>query len=59
MTTHSAKDAITFECDGCDDETLKVATDDWSEANDRRKAEGWSAEKVDGQWMHLCPHCRR
>jgi hypothetical protein len=45
---------IVFECDCCD-ETIDTETADFLEAVDVKRAAGWGAEKVDGQWLDLCP----
>lgn len=57
MTTHQDKDKhINFECDGCDEiyESGMPFAYAWAEA----KKNGWKAEKVDEQWLHLCPRCK-
>ena len=44
---------IVFECDACSD-TLETDTDDFTEANVQRRDAGWSAMKVEGEWIHFC-----
>lgn len=57
MTTHRDKGVVTFECDGCSS-ALTVTNDDWDEVMDKFRDKGWKAEKVDGQWLHLCEDCK-
>lgn len=61
MTTHyDRKDGeFRFECDGCDTEPFDYTSEDFSEAWGAAKRDGWRAEKVGEEWLHLCPDCQR
>lgn len=48
---------IQFVCDACP-ESLETGSSDFAEANGARKREGWTAEKVGQEWVHLCAACR-
>lgn len=48
---------IMFECDCCD-EYLHTDTNQWKEAMDVLKREGWKAHKVVDEWVHGCPKHR-
>lgn len=48
---------IVFECDGCDD-TIVSLEPEWGPAKRQFDELGWKAEKVGGEWTHLCPVCR-
>jgi hypothetical protein len=58
VTVHRSPGDITFECDGCD-ETLPIRDDGWDAAMAEFRDQGWKAEKVQDEWLHLCPDCRR
>lgn len=58
MTIHRDKGEITFECDGCD-ETLDTAEEHWPHAQRKFRDDGWRAEKVGADWLHLCAGCQR
>lgn len=47
---------IIFECDSCD-ETLTADTDDFTEAWNEAKREGWRSRKIGDEWLHGCPEC--
>lgn len=51
---------ITFVCDGAHcHEVCETGTDDFNEARETMKAEGWVARKeIDDEWVHLCRDCR-
>lgn len=49
--------AIVFECDGCP-ETLETDESEFSDAMAQLRREGWKAEKVGDEWVHLCVTCR-
>lgn len=51
------KGAVVFECDGCD-ETLETGEDEFAAAMAMFRRDGWKAEKVGGDWVHLCPRCK-
>lgn len=61
MTTHynRAEGSFEFECDGCDCIPFDYTTEDFSEAWNAAKREGWRTEKVGDEWLHLCPTCQR
>jgi hypothetical protein len=44
---------IEFECDNCGD-SIETHTDDFTDALNFAKGEGWSARPVDGVWKHFC-----
>lgn len=48
---------IHFVCDACP-ESLDTGCSDFAEANASRQRDGWAAEKVGQDWIHLCPNCR-
>lgn len=51
--------SFTVYCDFCALETLDTDTDDFSEAIERAKQEGWKFSKDSaGQWEHRCPGCQ-
>lgn len=56
MTVHRMRSGHVFECDGCD-ETLDTGRQDFTEATEVRLREGWTAERVKTEWLHLCPDC--
>lgn len=58
MTVHREDHLVSFECDGCD-ELTGGEIEDFQRAWNEAKSEGWRTEKVDGQWLHLCPTCQR
>lgn len=43
-------------CDRCSKELL-LGTDDFHDAMDVMKAQGWRAYKEDGDWWHKCKEC--
>lgn len=47
---------ILVECDSCD-EILETGTDDFAEAREAMKREGWKVRKIAGEWLHGCPNC--
>ena len=58
MSIERIKGAIAFHCDtqGCDD-GLETGEDDFLEAKDAAKHEGWLFRNRDGEWKHYC--CER
>jgi len=45
-------------CDYCDLGEENYDTDgDWTEMIAEAKVDGWSINKVNGQWKHRCPDC--
>ena len=48
---------ITFECDQCGEE-CNTEESDFHSALKKMKAEGWKAQKVGGDWEHICPGCQ-
>lgn len=49
---------ILFECDACP-ETIETGESEWNDAMRLFRNEGWRAEKVGEDWIHLCPKCQR
>jgi hypothetical protein len=47
---------LIFECDSCD-ETLTCDTDNFNEAWNEAKREGWRSRKIGDEWVHGCPSC--
>ena len=43
-------------CDVCGE--ILTAQDEFSDAVEDIKDQGWSANKIDGEWVHLCPDCQ-
>jgi hypothetical protein len=59
MTLHrSPQDrSISFECDECH-EVFITSTDDFSQALDEAKADGWTPHEIEPRvWTHTCSHC--
>ena len=52
MIDHQYGD-IVFECDACG-ETLETDSSDFDEANILRRRAGWSAQKLQNEWLHFC-----
>lgn len=48
---------IIFECDRCH-ETLETQRQDFFEALDVLKSEGWEARNIGGVWRHYCTGCK-
>jgi hypothetical protein len=49
-------DGITFTCDDAHcHEFIDTGTDDFAEAIEEAKGEGWKIRNVNGVWMHFCP----
>lgn len=44
-------------CDICGEEAKKEF-DDFYEAVDYKKKEGWKSKKIDGEWQDVCPECQ-
>jgi hypothetical protein len=49
--------AIVFECDGCPD-VLETGEVEFPDAMAEFRRDGWKAEKIGDEWIHLCPNCR-
>lgn len=47
---------ISFECDSCP-EIFDADTDDFSDAWERAKADGWRSRKIATEWLHGCARC--
>lgn len=57
MTTERRQGgAVVFICDTCE-ATLETHTDEFEDANNIRKREGWKAEKIGKDWVHGCQDC--
>lgn len=48
---------IIFECDDCGD-TLETGESEWVDAQAEFRREGWRAQNLSGEWLHLCADCR-
>lgn len=44
-------------CDNCG-ETTELAEDDFADAVEEAKVEGYKPEFIDGSWEHFCRQCR-
>ena len=47
------RDRILFCCDTCGD-SLDTGESEFDEANAARRDAGWTAWKVEGEWVHFC-----
>lgn len=47
---------IVFECDSCP-QTFHADTDDFSEAWESAKCEGWRSRKLGNERLHGCARC--
>jgi hypothetical protein len=47
---------LIFECDSCE-ETLTADTDNFAQAWNEAKREGWRSRKIGDEWVHGCPSC--
>lgn len=47
---------IVIECDSCD-EVFSSDSDDFNEAWNEAKRDGWRTRKIAGEWLHGCPKC--
>lgn len=45
-------------CDICG-KPHKCAFRSWEKAKDAKKEDGWTSNKVDGEWIDVCPDCRK
>jgi Fe2+ or Zn2+ uptake regulation protein len=43
-------------CDNCGEE-LDEQFDDFYEAVEAKKENGWKSKKVNGEWQDICPDC--
>lgn len=57
MAIEREKGNIIFVCNDCG-ERCETEVDDFKEALEILKDEGWKYEKIDNEWEHLCPQCR-
>lgn len=50
-----------FECDDCQDDFGNLDGDDatFAECWAAAKEQGWICFKVDDEWQHRCPECRK
>lgn len=48
---------MVYECDGCE-ATLETGESEFNEALAMFRRDGWKADKVGDEWVHLCPDCR-
>lgn len=47
---------IIFSCDSCG-ETREAGSDDFTDAWNAAKGDGWKAQKIGKDWVHACPAC--
>lgn len=47
---------LLFECDSCPD-IFQTDTDDFSDAWEKAKCEGWKTRKLGNLWVHACQQC--
>jgi len=60
MTTHRNGNYIVFQCDGCLDEYESGSGQEFMDAWNDAKDEGWRAYKDESdEWVHKCPSCMR
>lgn len=57
MSTIKDLGEFTFHCDKCSESTTPEDQDDFSDAWEKAKADGWVSFKVKGEWCHYCPAC--
>jgi len=50
MLTHLA------ECDNCGEE-MQTDAEDWHDALDEIKRDGWTVKNINGEWEHWCQDC--
>lgn len=50
------KGRLVIECDSCP-EVLDTETNDFNEAREMMKREGWKVRKIANEWLHGCPKC--
>lgn len=48
---------VSIECDGCDEIAEDGAS--FNEVWAAAKRDGWNAEQVGSEWVHLCAACQR
>jgi hypothetical protein len=62
MAVEKTIDGFDVECDGelCPENlSVESLSHQWSDLMSEMRNKGWrSLKEVDGQWVHLCPHCR-
>ena len=44
-------------CDNCEEGRQFDVHDNWQELIRQMDAEGWTKQKVGGEWEHYCPAC--
>lgn len=49
-------DTYELSCDICG-ESPDESFDDFAEAVQYKKGNGWKSRKIDGEWHDLCPEC--
>ena len=49
------KDKRMLTCDNCGDGT---ECENWADALEYIKDNGWQKKRVDGEWVHYCPDCK-
>lgn len=50
------KGRLLIECDSCP-EVLDTETNDFNEAREMMKREGWKVRKIANEWLHGCAKC--
>jgi hypothetical protein len=55
ITKHG--DIYTLTCDICGDDA-EEAFDDFCDAVDYKKENGWKSQKYKGEWEDVCPECQ-
>lgn len=48
---------VVFECDSCSEWAL-TETDEFDQALDNIKRNGWKVSKIGDEWIHTCPDCQ-
>jgi hypothetical protein len=56
ITREKGSHNIVFHCDGCS-EVADTGTDDFDEALEMAKLEGFTMKKEDDEWQHWCAIC--
>ena len=58
MSIEREHDRSVLYCDGykC---KARIVCDEFNDAVDYKKSNGWRSRKVDGEWVDLCPDCQR
>lgn len=57
MITKEYQDFLLI-CDICG-KPHEAVFSSWEKAKDAKKEDGWTSNKVDGEWIDICPDCRK